>query len=441
MTMKGKFLREQQLLGSRGIALIAECVSEMGLVWRATSEHDVGIDGEIEIRDTRTRKMSGLLIKVQSKAVTDFKNETSEFFDYWPEQRDVDYWLSVNLPVILVVSRPETREAYWLPVKEYVQSNPGEKRFRFSKVENCLALRSLGKLVDLAKSGTVGIYSPPLAKKERLICNLLPVSRLPERLYLASTDYRDRKKLFTDVRDSGGEIHGDFILKDKQILSIRDLSDPIYGKLCDQGTIEDFGVEEWADSEDPRKLRDFVQLLNFCLREKLTPYNLRFDKDTQCYFFRASDNLESYKIGYQATERFADREVFKVWRKYKDGSITCWRHSAMKAQYYRYEYKWYLEVTPTYFFTSNGFRQHKQHGEFLTEIKMEERNNAVHGQFIMWAGILTDTGDMLRLDYPYLQFGKPLAFETDIGIEDSAWKSRDQASKTEICDTLLFELL
>jgi hypothetical protein len=37
-------------------------------------------------------------------------------FDYWCAANDLDYWLRVNMPVVLVVSSPETREGYWISI-------------------------------------------------------------------------------------------------------------------------------------------------------------------------------------------------------------------------------------------------------------------------------------------------------------------------------------
>jgi hypothetical protein len=57
--MTGKHLSDNQLLGERGVALIANRVAEMGFAWRPTSVLDSGIDGEIELRDSATGEMSG----------------------------------------------------------------------------------------------------------------------------------------------------------------------------------------------------------------------------------------------------------------------------------------------------------------------------------------------------------------------------------------------
>ncbi len=73
--MADKKLANKQLLGEQGIALISLAVSGMGFVWRPTSQHDTGIDGEIELRDPVSGAVSGLSLKVQSKAVSAFPNE------------------------------------------------------------------------------------------------------------------------------------------------------------------------------------------------------------------------------------------------------------------------------------------------------------------------------------------------------------------------------
>ena len=61
----------------------------------------------------------------------------------------------------------------------------------------------------------------------------------------------------------------------------------------------------------------------------------------------------------------------------------------------------------------------------------------------MWAGLLTQTGDMYRPDYPYLAFGNPLSFELDVGLDDAVWLERDEkeASLSDGQATLALELL
>jgi hypothetical protein len=115
------------ILGQRGINLIERLVLQMGFLWTQTGAIEAGIDGIIETRDAGTGEVHNAILQVQSKAVSQFTSETAEGFDYRCRSEDLEYWLHGNAPVILIVSRPETGEAYWVSVKNYF-SDPMQKR-------------------------------------------------------------------------------------------------------------------------------------------------------------------------------------------------------------------------------------------------------------------------------------------------------------------------
>jgi hypothetical protein len=454
-----KKLTDRQLLGGQGTSLIDLLVSKMGFVWRPTAQHDTGIDGEIEARDGATGRMTGLLVKVQSKALSSLANETDEGFDYWPEERDMRYWRGHNLPVILVVSRPATAEVYWQSVRDQM-ATPDAKRFHFVKARDRLNEDARGRLVQLAQSASPGSVAPALAKHEELTSNLLPVVRLPERLYLAETKFRSGKEigdLLKETNERNAEdaksdstlarpdLRVEFVLKNGRILTVRDLTDPRYEFLCDRGTVEDFPTSEWALANAPDKQRDFVHLMNQCLREMLRsmPEHLWFDRDSRCFFFPPSRDRKPYDYAYRGAKKETAREVFKERINKSKGHIMGYRHSAMMAQFYRFDASWYLEVTPTYFFTKDGAQKSKWHEEWLKGIKELEKNNAVRGQLLMWADLLAEVPDLLGDGYPFLRFGPPVAFATDHGLDDSSWAVSESSGKSGVNDgsTPLFELL
>lgn len=438
--MSEKKLTESQLLGSQGTGLIELVVSRMGLVWRPTAQHDAGIDGEIEIREASTGRMTGMLLKVQSKAVSEFKNETDIGFDYWPDARDLSYWLSHSVPVVLIVSKPRTNECYWQVIK--APADGGEKRLRFVKARDALNEDSKGRLIEVAQAASPRGVAPALAKHETLVSNLLPVAKLPERLYLAETSYKTAKDLGAALYEANLRL--EFVLKNGRILTFRDLTDSRFRNLCDRGTVEDFGVKEWAASSDADKQRDFVSIMNSCLREKLrsSPQALRFDKETKCFFFPPSENKAPYDYAYRGDKKATAREVFKELRSKKHKHIMGYRHSAMKTQFYRFGGTWYLEVTPTYFFTRNGFEQSKWHEDWLKGIKELEKNGSIRGQLMMWGDILRNPPGLFDEGYSLLDFGTPVTFGIDHGIDDSSWISSVSAEEqqNEALSTPLFEL-
>src|SRR5687768_2668197 len=118
--MTVKKVSPQGITGQLGANLIERIVLHMKYIWRPILIFDVGIDGEIEICDPVTGAATNSIIRVQAKATTrPFQAETPESFGYTCEQKDLEYWLQGNAPVILIVCRPETDEAYWVSVKDY----------------------------------------------------------------------------------------------------------------------------------------------------------------------------------------------------------------------------------------------------------------------------------------------------------------------------------
>ena len=118
--MLPKKIHTNSIIGEQGINLIQRIVLGMGFMWYPSGGTEAGIDGTIELRDPATGEAFNTIIGVQSKATSGtFTAETTTRFEYLCHARDLDYWLRGNVPVILVVSRPRTNEAYWVSVKDY----------------------------------------------------------------------------------------------------------------------------------------------------------------------------------------------------------------------------------------------------------------------------------------------------------------------------------
>src|SRR5437773_2098567 len=159
-----KTITDNQITGERGIALIHARVAAMGFVWYPSGGTEAGIDGTIELRDGRTGAVTNQIVQVQSRATAGrFTAETDESFEYLCEERELDYWLGGNAPVILVRSRPETDEAYWVPLKEYFAdpSRRASRRIRFDKERDRFDVSCRDRLVRLAAPPDSGIYIAP----------------------------------------------------------------------------------------------------------------------------------------------------------------------------------------------------------------------------------------------------------------------------------------
>jgi hypothetical protein len=429
-----KKLSLQVVLGQKGINLIERIVLDMDCIWSPTGPIDVGIDGTIELCDQATREPLGIFLHVQSKATdVPWERETEREFYYPCRPQDLDYWMQGNAPVLLVVSRPATSEAYWISVKDHFQ-NPVRRQSRrahFVKEKDRFFPGVYPTLFDLAKPRDVGLYLAPAPRPERLISNLLEVTSFASRIYVAQTSMRQRPEVWKAFEELGTRCPAEWLLKDKQVVTFHDLREFPWDHACDRGTVEEFAVEEWAHSPDPDRLRDFVHLLNGALQEKLFP-QVRPWRKLGVYAFTATRDLSPRKIPYASHTRAARCTVFEVYTQEWNGrTYTHYRHMAIHSRFRLYDDRWYLEITPTYVYTKDGRSVHRRHSEWLKGIKRLDKNRAVLAQLMFWAQYLQGTRDLFTEPYPYLSFGRLAEFTLPVGIDDDAWQARDEVAQID----------
>jgi len=426
MSPKHKTLTRQALQGQRGVNVLEEVVLEMGSRWSPSGPNEVGIDGYIELFDPQTGRALGTTVAAQSKAVTTFERDTPDTFEFTCDARDLDYWMQGNLPVILVVSRPATREAFWISIKEYF-SDPAKRatgKAIFVKANQRFTKDALSNLLQLGRSRDLGLYLAPPPREEILHANLLELESSPKWIYSAQTRHRSPGEILAALRaTASSRIAGEWISRERSIVAFFDLSDPPWPTVCDEGTVESFPTTEWSDSDDPDRRRQFVQLLGRSLREQLYPMGIRYWPDEDCFAFSGTTDRQHT---YQALQRRSRVTVVKRFGRSTDDGRTYSRirHLAFRARFRRLVDKWYLEITPTYRFTWNGTALDRFHAEWLSGIKRMEGNRAVLSHVMLWADLLARP-EFTPPHRPTLGFRPPESFKASVGIDDVGWSARD----------------
>lgn len=429
-----KKIHNNSMTGQKGVNLIEKIVLEMGFVWYPTGGLEAGIDGTIEIRNPQTGEVANNIIQVQSKATEiPFVAETPDKFEYICKDKDIEYWLGGNTPVILIVSRPNDSLIYWVSVKDYFNSPEKikSKKVYFDKKTNAFSKESASDLINFAVSKSVGLYLDPVQKTEVMYSNLLEIKKFPEYIYMADTTFKRGKEIVDELRRLGAEINYEWILRNKRILSFHDLDQYPWNKLCDIGTLENFGVEEWAFADDRDRENELRDLLAQSLSEMLKDKNIRYSKDNKLYHFTATKKLTERRIKYPSIFKETSRTVFTGYSKRKDSDEPAYyRHSAFEGKFLKFGDKWYLEITPTYYFTRDGYEEYRFAEEKIKKIKMLELNMAILGQVIMWAKILqpapiANLFDKTKVDH--IEFGDLLKIESLFGIDDKTWLPKEEA--------------
>jgi hypothetical protein len=428
-----KKITQQTLTGQQGINLIERLVLQMGWIWNATNI-DAGIDGYIEIRDPSTAKATNIILQVQSKALSHFRNETTDRFEYVCDARDLEYWLAGNAPVLLVVSKPSTGEAYWVSIKGYfdTQSKRRERRITFDKRRDVFDVNARDRLAQVAMPRFHGIYLTPPPRRETLFTNLVSVARFPESMHRANTDFRDGKEVRRALGYSG-EAPDAWFYRDKQVVSAQPFESRAWDGIIDRGTEDRFDTKDWAFSVQPERSSEFLELMSHVLRGKLRPMGVSYYRAGEYFYFLATPDLAPRRIEYKSFRKNATRTVFQGFPSNGESThVGFYRHLAFQPRFMRFEKTWFLAITPTYHFTFDGWRQHKWYESKLKGIKALEKNPSVLGQVAFWAALLRERPPSLfeASAGSDLQFGELVSLPLEAGINETLWLWNEEDEPT-----------
>jgi Domain of unknown function (DUF4365) len=436
MRKGAKRLTREQILGETAVQFIGRRFLDMGLPWHPTNAPlDAGIDGFVEIRDVQSGEATNAWIAVQSKGRTTLEKETVNTFEFTCTPRDLDYWRRGNMPVLLVISRVERDEAWWVSVKDYFRNDRGRQQSRrilFDKTVNALTPAAVGQFLQLVQAAGAGTYFRPAPKRERLHTNLLEVKRFPQLIYWARTDLRDPGAFSDQLKKQMQYPPREWFFDNKLIYSVHDLRDEPWASVCDIETADWIEATEWASSDDPQKQRLFVRMLNECLRGFAGKVGMRYSKADNALYYKKTSDLSPRVKRYRSRQQSAERTVFRDYRSETDPSkIFYYRHVGFEPRFRQFDGRWCLEINPTYLFTSDGENTHPRHEEYLAKIKSIEGSGAVGGAVVMFASLLRDRDGLFANNYPHLGFGNLLEGELDVGIDDKLWSKDDKRKRAE----------
>ncbi len=99
--------------GDRGVRIVGRIVDEdLGWIFKRNhQEHDLGIDGQIEV--VTDGYATGQILAAQIKFGESFFKETNRWgYIYRGEKKHFNYLANYPVPVIIVICDPDTREAF-----------------------------------------------------------------------------------------------------------------------------------------------------------------------------------------------------------------------------------------------------------------------------------------------------------------------------------------
>jgi hypothetical protein len=405
-----------------GVNLIERTVLRMGHRWRPIDLHDVGIDGEIELKDQRTGAALHRLVRVQVKERQTLVRETAEGFEFGCEEKDVRYWLRSPVPVVLVVVHGPTETAYYKCVTEWFADAGRQiaRRVRFSKATDMFDENVGARLVRLTGGPQSAAVPPPIFQPEELVVSMLPLVQYPEVLWSAPSDCRTPDQAHWRFQEREAGRASDYILRDGRVFAMRDPRSSPLAALCD-GDAEPFPTARWALSEDPNLTYRFGELLRRTLLQHVKR-DLCWQPKRRCFYFKAPGDLAGNR--FIAGARKQPRQVVWVERFTDDDGverISYIRHHAFYPRFFRLGDAWYLGVRPTYYYSFDGEHESRRADVLAAGLKRREKNGAVLGSFRMWERWLTKPPSLLGEEPPLLVFGPAETVHVDRTLDEKRW--------------------
>lgn len=413
------------MLGEIGETAVRRRFLEIGFQFDGRSRLEAGIDGIAEVMNDGRPLAQMIAVQVKATESRTYTSEDDNGFSYLLRRKDLDYWRGSNLPVIIVLYRKSDESFYWKEVPNSVTE--GDHRLQFDKQRDVLDRNAVDRLAALTvpKAG-FGYYVPPLGGGEEVLVNILPIVMPPE-MFVASTPYSG-KKATAFLLEGDQPARFDWVINGGSFWSFHDPRTSACREIVDLDQVEAIDTSYLAFHEDLDEQNNFAFLLRQTLRHQVAE-DLNWEKERRLLYFRAIEANVPRRFYYEASRNKTHADVVNViTNKKEDGRVDFVRHHAFVPRFELLDDQWFLVVTPTYYFTTDGFTPHSYPQALLAGKKRMDNSASLRGQVIMWHRFLTQkeraAGDLFGRDAevePCLRFESPPQIALETRVPEDVW--------------------
>ena len=416
----------------------------MGFAFHGLNRLETGIDGMLELRDPQTQAMLGKWIGVQVKTTRtgSYTAEDQRGFQYLLGPSDLAYWSQSSIPVIIVLVRLQDSSMFWKPVNVGRVDEP--RRLDFDKKQDVFDVTAADAIAALTiEKNTFGTYVPAMLSGEPGYLNLVRLI-LPDEIFVAQSPFKSGREAVKEMHLHDGPKHYDWVLRDRTYWSFRDPRGTVLEEIVDVGSVEAVESEAVAVLDDLDDQNAFIDLLRRSVEAQVSD-DLFFDRDSRALCFRCLAPGQKREYPYKSLQNFTSADVVSLIQK--DGRDDIIRHHAFVPRYQRIGDDWYVSITPTFVFTSDGFRTHPASSIMLAGKKKLERAGAIRGQFIMWRHLLMASGNLpppslLADQEPDLrsrvEFESLEPLDLPVTVPEDVWRKEDPEEAERVAEGGLF---
>jgi len=331
-----------------------------------------------------------------------------------------------------------TKEAYWKCIRSVfgAPEDRDKRTVRFNKAQDRFDAAARHALLELARPRNSGLYMEAPRKSETLFSNLFEIRQIPSQVYVAHTECSSLKQVYAIASSKKIKLGPEIIYTSNTIITVHNPRlESDFTDVCDTQSSECMGFKEVFHLAEPASLNHASELLSKCLQGFCQSLGLAYrhskKRDARLFFApyqkrvsggRFTKQRRTFRSGSADGSPNLRSLVSPLDRK-GAGKIKGLKHQAFHADIHYFEEQWYVQLSPTYLYTIDGWKEKRSSADLLSGIKRLERNRSVFGNLRMWEEYLLDSGDsdLLRQSYPHFKLGPLVYFPTDVGIPDEAW--------------------
>lgn len=416
-----KRITDNQQIGELGEAATRKQFLRMGLQIDFRSRLEAGIDAIAELMSDGEPTARMVAVQVKSTRARKYASETKYSFSYLLKQNDLDYWRNSNLPVIIVLYRLSDESFFW----KHVSTN--DRKLIFDKERDRLNGSALERLMAIAvPKQQHGFFVPPIGCESAII-NILPVF-VPDEIFVATTPFSP-KRACAILYDANNGKRFDWTIQESTFWAFHDPRQEATRSIVDLDQVEAIETSLIADHEEIGVRNQFSYLLRLSLAHQFRN-DLCWDRDRGGqFYFRALAEGQTRDFRYTSATKTTSARVVSVYPKKNGSDISYVRHHAFQPRFERLGDQWYLVISPTYFFTTNGYSPHPYPHALLSGKKRADNNSSFRGQVIMWHRFLSQRNPRKHQSSLFpddssqriLVFGKPPGVELSAKVPEHAW--------------------
>ncbi len=433
-----KFYDKRTLNHEQAVAWLKQQILQMRFAINETHT-EAGIDAFVELADPQTGAAAACFLGVQVKTQEQFSAENAEQFSFYADGEDLNYWNSSEIPILLLVCKARSAEAYAIFVQEYfkIPENRTKKTVIFSKQQHRFIAGEdwQRRLLEASVPRSKGLAFPPAPSPENLSSNLLEVI-LPQTVYSGVTALKDRR----DVIAALDRVHSrvsEVIVRGDTIWTVHSLNDPLWGSIVKSPSISAAPFSELAFHKDPAKRDAARELLNLCLNARLRLEDIFWAREEEMFIYKPR-SAPGRRVRKSVKSKRGETRVGLLHVTEYGGRIVRCRHLAMLAKFREIGDRCYLQIDPTWYFSRDG-RKHPRWEDLIRTIRIMQKEREYHSALRLWREVLTQEGDLVRTGYPFLRFGNYLEFESPFSIPDALWRATSDIQPDGDLDQKLLE--